>query len=215
MSTVSGENNNCGSRRWEQGLKDLARGRGDAEVIGRRAAGLARDLNIAPWIALAVAERILPLKDAQLLDRAARCKELQEAVLDKRMSVSQLKVAMPYAPYLLAAELLPGLPGGTWTLRELTEVLKAVLKGEQKRDEGGQALPVRTKPAAEYAALVNRMAVVMKETRCGLTMALDMALGRLTEAFIREYAAHRRLLDRESRARIMEERYSRARTTRG
>lgn len=196
-------------------MKDLARGRGDAEVIGRRAAGLARDLNIAPWIALAVAERILPLKDAQLLDRAARCKELQEAVLDKRMSVSQLKVAMPYAPYLLAAELLPGLPGGTWTLRELTEVLKAVLKGEQKRDEGGQALPVRTKPAAEYAALVNRMAVVMKETRCGLTMALDMALGRLTEAFIREYAAHRRLLDRESRARIMEERYSRARTTRG
>ena len=194
------------SQRWEQGLIDLAKERGDSEAVGQRAAGLVRDLNMAPWIALAVAERLIPLKDAELLDRAARCKELQGAVLENRMSVSQLRVAMPYAPYILAAELMPEFPEGVLTQRELTEVFKAILRGERCLNEDGAVLPVRTKPKSEYVALVNRMLALMKETRCGLPMALDMALGRLTEAFIREYAAHRGLLDRENRARIIEER---------
>ncbi len=206
MNRMSKDGNNGRSERWEEGLIELARGRGDSMAVGQRAVVLARDLNIAPWIALAVAERILPLKEVQLMDRAARCKELQAAVLDKKMSVAQMKVAMPYAPYLLAAELMPTFSDGLWTLRELTEVLKAILRAEHGRDEGGESLPVRTKATSEYATLVNRMAAVMRETGCGLPMALDMGMGRMTESFVREYAAHRRLLERESRARILEER---------
>lgn len=206
MNRISEDEQKGPSKRWEQGLIELAQGRGDAVAVGQRAVALARDLNIAPWIALAVAERILPLKEVQLIDRAARCKEMQAAVLDKKMSVAQMKVAMPYAPYLLAAELMPTLPGGLWTLRELTEVLKAILRAEHGRDEKGESLPVRMKTTSEYAAMVNRMMALMKETGCGRPMALDMVMGRMTESFVRDYAAHRRLLERESRARMLEER---------
>jgi hypothetical protein len=113
---------------------------------------------------------------------------------------------MPYASYLLAAEVMPELPDGVLTQRELTEIFKAVLRGERCLNPEGEALPVRTKPTADYLGLVKKMLVLMKETRCGLPMALDTVLGRLTEGFVREYAAHRGLLDRENRARIMEER---------
>lgn len=206
MNRMADKHKKDRSQRWERGLIDLAMERGDSEAIGQRAAGLVRDMNVAPWIALAVAERRIMLKDAPLLDRAARCKELQGAVLDKHMTLAQLRVAMPYAPYLLAAELMPELPEGGVSQRELTEIFKAVLRGERCLNQEGEVLPVRTKPTSEYLGLVKKMLVLMKETRCGLPMALDMVMGRLTEGFVREYAAHRGLLDRENRARIMEER---------
>lgn len=194
------------SQRWEQGLVELAKERGDTEAIGLRAVGLVKALNVAPWLALAVAERKISLKDAELLDRAARCKELQVAVLDKRMTVAQLRVAMPYAPYLLVADLVPVLPQGGLSEREMTQIFKVILGAERCLSEDGDASPVRIKPTAEYISLIKRMQALLRETRCGLPMALDVAMGRTTEVFVREYAAHRGLLDREQKARLMEER---------
>jgi|GEM_PF-5956161 len=187
------------SKRWEEGLIRQALERGGSQAVAQRAASLVREMNIVPWVALAVAERLVSLQQARLLDAAARCKELPAAVLEARIPVDRLQQSMPYAPHLLAVEVMPMLQPGRWTQRELTRILEVLLQAEQRRDEAGAPLPVRLRPAQDYAETVRRMDALMTEARCGLAMALDVALGRLTDDFVRRHAAHRRRLDRESR----------------
>lgn len=192
------------SRRWEEGVTRLAMERGDSPAVAQRAIALTRQMNIAPWVALAVAERLVDLKDAWLLDRAGRCKELPAAVLDRKLSLEQLRVTLPYAPHFLAVELQPLLRDKDWSQRELTGVVGQLLKAEAQRNEDGEVLPVRTRTLAEYAAVVERMNQLMRETRCGMAMAMDVALGRLAESLVRQNLAHRRRLVQESREQMME-----------
>lgn len=193
------------SRRWEEGLVKQALDRGGSHAVAQRAVALVREMNIAPWVALAVAERIISLQDARLLDAAARCKDLQSAVLDARVPVPKLRATLPYAPHMLAVEVLPLLPPGQWTQRELVKVLQVLMQAEQRRDEDGRILPLGTRSAQEYAQTVGRMGRLMTETRCGLAMALDVMLGRITETLVRQHAAHRRQLVHEQREQLQRE----------
>jgi hypothetical protein len=185
------------SDRWIDGVKELADRRGDSEAVWRRAVDITRQFNIAPWIALGVAERIVALKDAPVLDRAARCGELQAAVLDKRKTLDELKTSMPYAAYLLAVELVDLLGRENWELRKVTAVSEGLLNEERKLDEQGLPLPVRTRPLADYAAAVRRVRRLVERTGCSLAMAIDVETGRLTEAFVEQYVRQRRKLVRE------------------
>lgn len=185
------------SQRWVEGLMDLASRRGDSEAVGKRAADITRQLNIAPWVALGVAERIVALQDAPLLDRAARCEELQTAVLDKRLSMEQLKTTLPYAAHFLAVELVDLLGRGDWEQRKVTAVTEALLHEEQRRDEQGAPLPVRTRSLEEYAAAVRQVRRLVEQAGCSLSMAVEVAAGRLTEAYVQDYVAQRRRLVRE------------------
>jgi hypothetical protein len=190
------------SERWIDGIRELARSRGDTDAVWWRAVDITRQLNIAPWIALGVAERIITLKDAPILDRAARCGELQAAVLDKRKTLEELKTSMPYAAYLLAVELVDLLGREDWELRKVTAVAEALLGEEKKLDEQGLPLPVRTKPLEEYAAAVRRVRRLVERTGCALTMALDVETGRLTEAYVEQYVRQRRRLVQEELGRF-------------
>ena len=118
--------------RWMPSLMDLARRRGDTERVGQRAADICRQFNLAPWIALGVAERRIPLPEAALIDRASRCKQLQSAVLDQGKSLAELRRALPYAPYLLAAELVERLGHQNWTINDALAVARALLSRERE-----------------------------------------------------------------------------------
>jgi hypothetical protein len=186
------------SDRWIDGLRVLARGRGDADAVWQRAVELTRQLNIAPWIALAVAEGIIPLKAAPLLDRASRCEALRGAVLDKRKTMDELRTTLPYAAHLLAVELVEFLGKTDWELRKVTTVAEGLLNQEKRLDEGGRtSLPVRTRSLEEYAAAVARVRHLIERTGCNMRMALDVEAGRLTEAYVVQYVQQRRRLVRE------------------
>jgi hypothetical protein len=185
------------SERWIDGIRDLARRRGDSDAVWQRAVELTRQLNIAPWLALAVAERLVPLKDARLLDRAGKCEELQEAVLDKRMSLSELRTTLPYAPHLLAVDLVERLGRADWELRKVTSVAEGLLNQEKRVDENGALLPVRTRSLEEYAVAVKRVRRLIEVTGCNLRMAMDVEAGRLTEDYVQQYTRQRRRLVRE------------------
>ncbi len=193
------------SRRWAEALVQQAMDRGGTRAIGERAVGLVQEMNIAPWVALAIAERRITLAEARLLDAASRCKELPAAVLDQRIPLDRLQTLLPYASHLLAVELLPRLPPGQWSQRELTKVLQLLLQAEQRRDENGELLPVRTRTVGEYGKVIQCMSDLMDQTRCGLSMALDVALGRMTETMVRQLADHRKRLNREFRERMMQQ----------
>lgn len=187
------------SRRWIDGLRDLARCRGDGDAVWQRAVDLTRDLNIAPWIALAVAERLVPLSEAALLDRAARCEALQAAVLDQRKSVGELKTMLPYAPYFLAAEVVEMLGRKEWDLRKVTTVAKHLLEHERQIDDAGRARPVRRRTLAEYAAAVKHVRRLIEQVGCTMPMALEVASGRLSEAYVQQYVRQRRRLAHDER----------------
>jgi hypothetical protein len=185
------------SERWTEGIKNLARSRGDGDAVWRRAVDITRELNIAPWIALAVAERLVALKEAPLLDQAARCVELQSAILEKRKRIGELKTTLPYAPYLLAVELVALLGKNDWELRKVTNVVKSMLNREQKQDERGAPMPVRTRSLDEYVAAVRRVRRLVEETGCSLAMALDVDAGNLSEDYVHQYVRQRRKLVRD------------------
>jgi hypothetical protein len=185
------------SERWIDGIRELARGRGDGDAVWQRAVNLTRQLNIAPWIALAVAERIVPLKEASLLDRAARCEELQGAVLDKRKTMAELRTTLPYASHLLAVELVELLGRSEWELRKVTAVAEGLLNQEKRLDENGAALPVRTRSLEDYVAAVKRVRSLIERTGCNIRMALDVEAGRLTEDYVVQYVQRRRRLVQE------------------
>ena len=187
------------SERWLQSLIDLAGRRGDPEPVWRRAADICRNLNLAPWIALGVAERLISLQDAALLDRAARCKELQAAVLDQRKSLADLRTALPYAPYLLAAELVDRLGRATWRLPEALEVARALLLRERQMNDDGTRKPVRQRSFEDYAAAAERIRTLMERERCDLPTAINVETGMLDPKMLREYTRRKRSADSEWR----------------
>lgn len=204
MTNAKGDKHEKGrSRRWAEALVEQALQRGGSRTTGERAVALVNEMNIVPWVALAIAERLVTLVEAKLLDAASRCKELPAAVLDARIPIPQLQATMPYASHLLAVEILPLLPPGSWSQRDLTKVLHLLLQAEQRRDEQGELLPVRTRTVSEYAQTVTHMSKLMDETRCSISMALDVALGRMPESLVRQVAAHRRRLNHEYREEMM------------
>lgn len=179
----------------------LAQSRGDAEPVWRRAAHICQEMNIAPWVALAVAERLIPLKEAALLDRAARCKELQPAILDERKTIDELRAHRPYAPYLLAADLVDALAGEGLTMPAATEIAESLLSTEAPIAEDGHVLPIRRKPLADYAAQARRIVEVMRRTGCPLSMAIDVGFGRTDEGFAGRYAEQKRRLENDEAQR--------------
>ncbi|MEI6563504.1 MAG: hypothetical protein WCO42_04255 [bacterium] len=185
------------SARWEASLVKLARCRGDSEAISKRAVELSRQLNISPWIALGIAERLISLKDARMLDRVGRCKELQCAILDKRRSMDELRVMMPYAVHFLAVELMDVLGNEARDVRVVIRILNAVLSAECKRGDDETSFRVRTRPIGDYAAIVRNILGIMRRTRCDVRMAQDIDAGHLTEQFAIDHVRQRRRLAME------------------
>jgi len=182
------------SERWIEGLTALAESRGDAEHIAHRAADICRKMNLAPWVALAVAERLVPLKDAAILDMAARCKELQAAVLDQRKTLDELRSQRPYAAYLLAADLVESLGAEGPGLPSAMEIAEGLLGAERQTGEDGSVLPLRNKALAEYVAAARRIREVMRRNGCELGLAIEVETGRCDEAFVRQYIEQKRRL---------------------
>lgn len=193
------------SGRWEQALRELAESRSQGESVATRAIGLVRQLNLAPWIALAVAERIVTLQEARELDRVGRCKELQPAVLDRRRSLADLRSLLPYAAHFLAVDLLDAYPGRGWEIRSVIRILDGVLARERQLDGDTPCLLVRRHALGHYLAAVERVLGLMKRTRCDAGMALDIDAGRVTEEFAVEHGQRRRALEAEERQAAHEE----------
>lgn len=187
------------TERWVGALLGLAKQRGNSDAVGQRAVQLSRQLNISPWIALAVAERLISLKEAHLFDRVGRCRELQAAVLDKRRPVSELRVTLPYAAHFLAVDLMDARPGSAWDVRVVTRILAGILGAEKKIGEDELSLQVRSRPIAEYAAAVERVLAIMRRTRCDVGMALDVEAGHTPEQFASDYMHQKRTLEIEER----------------
>ncbi len=190
----------------------LAESRGGSERVARRAVDICRNMNIAPWVALAVAEGLVPLKDAAVLDRAARCKELQSAVMDQRKALGELRRQRPYASYLLAADLVDALGADGLGMPSATEIAEGLLAAERQMGEDGSVLSLRGRPFPEYVAAARRIREIMARTGCELGMAIEVATGRCDESFARQYAEQKkRLADEESQRRTrrqaMAERY--------
>ena len=185
--------------RWVESLVELAKRRGDSDTVAQRAVQLSRQLNISPWIALAVAERLISLQEARLFDRVGRCRELQVAVLDKRRPVSELRVTLPYAAHFLAVDLMDARPGSAWDVRVVTRILAGILGAEKKIGDEELSLQVRSRPLAEYAAAVERVLAIMRRTRCDVGMALDVEGGHTPEQFASDYMHQKRTLENEER----------------
>ena len=104
---------------------------------------------------------------------------------------------LPYAAHLLAVELVDLLGRKDWEQRKVTAVTEGLLNEEKRRDENGVVLPVRTRPIEEYAEAVKRVRRLVEQTGCALSMALEVAAGRLTVAYVEDYVRQRRRLVRE------------------
>jgi hypothetical protein len=184
--------------RWAESLKELSRSRGNPESTGTRAVQLGRQLNISPWIALGVAEGLLTLSDARLLDRVGRCRELQSAILDKRRTIEELRYQMPYAAHFLAADVQEQGRKKNWDDRTVIRILDAILGAEQRK---GDAISpkVRVLPVADYVVAVDRVVGIMRRTRCDVAMALDVDAGHTTEEFAAAYIRQKQALEREER----------------
>lgn len=191
------------SARWVDSLVELAIRRGDTEAVAQRAVQLSRELSLSPWIALGVAERLLTLQEARELDRVGRCKELQAAVLEKRRTIAELRVTLPYAAHFLAVDLMDARPGSGWDVRVVTRILAGVLGKEKRIGEDELDLSVRSRPLEEYAAAVERVLAIMRRTRCDVNMALDVEDGHTTEQFAADFMRQKRALEIEER-RMME-----------
>lgn len=187
------------SERWISALKALAKERGDSEAVQSRAVALSLQLNLSPWLALAVAERLVTLEEARILDRVGRCRELQSAVLDKHRSLAELRTLLPYAAHFLAVELADAQPGRFKDARPLIRILEGVLATELKTDGEALSLRVRNRPVGEYAAAVDRIMGIMRRTRCEVAMALDVDAARMTEAYAAGYMRQKKDLEMEER----------------
>jgi hypothetical protein len=185
--------------RWSESLVELAKRRGGGEALAQRAVQLSRQLNVSPWIALAIAERLINLQEARVFDRVGRCRELQAAVLDKRRSMAELRVTLPYAPHFLAVDLMDARPGSGWDVRVVIRILAGVLGAEKKGSEDEPRLQIRERPLAEHAATVERVLAIMRRTRCDIAMALDVEAGHTTEQFAADYIRQKRVLEMEER----------------
>lgn len=183
--------------RWEAKLVELARIRGDSEVVATRAIQLSRQLNISTWIALGIAERLISMKEARILDQVGRCKELQAAILDKRRTVAELRVTMPYAAHFLAVELADLMKKNAGDIRLVIRILESVLNAERKTGEDELSMRVRTRPIADYAVIVGRILGIMRRTRCEVRMALEVDAGHVTEQFAADHIRQRRRLAME------------------
>lgn len=199
MSKAIQQGKQTRSERWAESLRELARGRGDSEALAARAVLLCRQLNVSPWIALAVVERRVSLKEARLLDRVGQCKELQPAILDKHRSLDELKVLLPYAAYFLAADLQEACPARKWDSRLLVRILEGVLGDERQTGGESVSLRVRGRSLAEYESAVESVLAIMKRARCDAGMALDVRAGRVSEQFALDYGRQRRTLELEER----------------
>ncbi len=194
------KNHNTGKgERWIEALADLARQRGDADAVWRRAVQITRQLNVAPWIGLAVAERLITLADAARLDRVSRCQALQAGVLDKRKSIAEMSASFPYAPYFLAADLADALNDSRWTARQTLPIAEALLSLEKQTDAEGRPLPVRRRPLADYVSAAERMGALMTQTGCEASMAADVEQGKVDEAFVRAYMRQKHWFENPSR----------------
>lgn len=185
------------SYRWEEKLSELARSRGDNEAVALRAIQLSRQLNISPWIALGIAERLISLKDARILDQVGRCKELQSAILDKRRTIAELRVMMPYAAHFLAIDLAEVMKREAGDIRVVIRILDSVLKAEMKTGEETMSRTVRLGTLADYADRVRKILGIMRRTRCDVRMALEVDAGHVTEQFAADHIRQRRRLAME------------------
>jgi hypothetical protein len=185
--------------RWVASLVELAQRRGNSDAVAQRAVQLSRQLSISPWIALAIAERLISLQEARVFDRVGRCKELQAAVLDKRRSMVELRMTLPYAPHFLAVDIMDARPGLAWDVRVVTRILAGVLGSEKKGAEVEPSMQIRERPLEEHAATVDRVLAVMRRTRCDVAMALDVEAGHTTEQFAADYIRQKRALEMEER----------------
>ncbi len=177
------------NERWLAPLMALARARGDVESVIHRAIELCCRLKISPWIALAVAERRISLADAAVLDRAARCKALQHAVLDRGMGLDALRHEWPYAPYLLAADLWEALGREPWRVEHLVEVARGLLEEEKGFLEDGRSRPVRVRDLSHYVEATRRVRVVKEKEHLDWTTAVAVVTGRMPLAVARRRAA--------------------------
>lgn len=166
-----------GEARWEEALTSLATERGDASNVLARAILLCRELRISPWIALAVAEGKVRLAEAAPLDRAAKCKPLQDAVLNRGLTLAQARVTMPYASYFLAAELRvrPDFPFPRVT--ESVAVAQGLLAREERVTPEGERAAVRHRSLEEYAADARRVAALRQGRGYDLAVAIEVATG--------------------------------------
>ncbi|MEI8121878.1 MAG: hypothetical protein WCI20_07485 [bacterium] len=184
---------------WIESLVKLARDRGNSDAVSKRAVQLSHQLNISPWIALAIAERLVTLKEAQLLDRVGRCKELQSAILDRHRTIDELKFLMPYAAHFLAVELLDSHASMKWDARDVVRILEGLLGTEKKTGDDEISFRVRLLPLEFYASAVERILAIMRRTRCDVGMALDVDAGRTGEQFASDYMRQKRNLEIDER----------------
>jgi hypothetical protein len=187
--------------RWVEDLTRLATERGNAPNVVARAIVLCRELRISPWIALAVAEGKVRLAAAVPFDRAAKCKPLQEAVLNRGLTLAQARVTMPYAPYFLAAELRARGDFPFPRVTESVEVAQGLLAREERVTADGARASVRHRTLEEYAAQAQRVAALRQGRGYDLTLAIEVVTGALDPQI-----ADRRLAiaREESRARWLE-----------
>ncbi len=162
--------------RWSESLRELAAARHDGLAVVRRAEELVRQLKLSPWIALGVAERLIPLADAEGLDRAARCKQLRDAVLVERRPLSELRVRFPWAPYMLASDLWPRMRTAGWTMHDLTEACRTMLRSEVTSLEDGSPSPMRVKTLDQYQALLGQVQQRRRQDRHGTTSATEAVI---------------------------------------
>lgn len=176
--------------RWLAALTALAERRSSPPAARQRAIGLCRQFGFAPWVALAVAEGLVTLPEAAALDRAAKCKELQNAVLYDRRTVEELRRTLPYAPYFIAADLLAaGLPG----LQRMSDAL-VIARGLLAPPTPAPAMilpghQVRLRPAADYAGAARRILALAHNQGLPLIDALEVETGRLPLAVAQRRAA--------------------------
>jgi len=196
-SKLSQKKENVRPDRWEEKLIGLADCRGDGEVVALRAIQLSRQLNIAPWIALGIAERRVTMKEARILDQVGRCKELQVAVLDKHRTLDELRVTMPYAAHFLAVELMELMGRKAGDMRVVLRILEFVLNEERKREGEELSMRVRTRPNNDYIDKVSKILGIMRRTRCDVRMALEVEAGHATEQFAADHIKQRRRLAME------------------
>jgi len=185
------------SDRWEKKLAELAQSRGNGEAVVKRAIQLSRQLNISPWIALGIAERLISLKDARILDQVGRCKELQSAILDKHRSIEELRVMMPYAAHFLAVEVMAEMSKEAGDVRVVIRILESILSAERKTDDAEPSMRVRVRALADYVAIVRKVQGIIRRVRCNVQMALEVEAGHVTEQFASDHVRHRRRLAME------------------
>jgi hypothetical protein len=164
----------AGDARWLAPLKELAERRGDPPGVAARAAGICRQLRVSPWIGLGIAEHLISLDDAAVLDRAARCKHLEHAVLDQRRSLDELRKALPFAPYLLAADLVEHLHARGLGYADALEISRGLLARERPVDADGMPTPVRGQPLATYAASAEGILRLREQEGLDLRTAIEV-----------------------------------------